>query len=124
MEEKIKEGFAELLLGQNVNDVKCFEKAKLCFQEVLRNNPIDITILSDAYRGLGIADYELNNFLDAITNLSYSIDAYSANEDIKSAYFYRGKSYLESGCEDFKKAIELGYIDIEGVIEKHCINRI
>lgn len=125
MDEKIKEGFADLLVGQDKKDKKCLDKAKTCFHEVLNSNTKNSKILADAYRGIGIAEYEFGNYTEAIEHLSKSITSHGTNPDTKSALFYRGKAYLDlsktkEACQDFEKAKDLGHQGAWEMINNYC----
>ena len=90
------------------------------FNTVLKTIPGDW----EANYQLGLLKKESKNYKDAIINFIRVIKTDSTNS---LAYFHLGQCYIlngdkENGCIEFNKALELGFKDSTGVIEKNCNN--
>ncbi len=88
------------------------------FKEILKLNPNH----ADAMINCANAEAMLNNFPAALDYFNKAI-ALKPNE--KLAYFNRGHLYfrmnqLDSACEDWRHALDMGYSDASFMLNKHC----
>jgi len=79
--------------------------------------------LADAYVGRGVINAAfLENYEEALLDLNKAIEL---DPEHQRAYFNRGlirlKQYdIEGACEDWIKSFDLGFVHVEGLVEKYC----
>ena len=73
-----------------------------------------------AYNNRGLAKKALEDYDGAVEDYTKAI---SLNDSFASAYFNRGNAKVlmeRNGCEDFKKALDLGNFKAMEYIDKYC----
>jgi tetratricopeptide (TPR) repeat protein len=97
--------------------MKNYDDAIVDLSKAIELNPE----FSEAFTNRGLAKYNLKNYEEAIKDLDSSIEL---NPNSAIAYLNRGYAKLdgkkEGACDDFYKALDLGYEDVSDIIKKHC----
>jgi len=92
---------------------------KGCIEDCNKAIEID-PYYSYPYKHRGVSKYNLNELSNALYDLNKAIEL---NSEYKEAYYFRGivKNALKNeACEDWSKAIQLGYVDTHNKIKKNC----
>ena len=78
---------------------------------------------------MGINQYELGEFKNAIkslsVNLELAIEFEDEEEELDLTFLYRGKAKkaledIKGACQDWTKSSELGNDDAEDLLKQHC----
>lgn len=85
--------------GVEALETEDYEKAKTCFeQEIAKKKHLD-----EAYRGLGIAYFEMEEYEEAVENFQLALD--NKTEETAILYSMMGACYMEN--DDDEKALDV-----------------
>jgi tetratricopeptide (TPR) repeat protein len=79
-----------------------------------------------SYFGKGQSEYYTQDYLGAISDFTVVIKIWSEDKEMKArAYYLRGMSKIDlqlkdNGCQDLRKAGEMGYPGASEAVEKYC----
>lgn len=85
---------------------------------------LDSSEMGNAYRWLGLIKTEEKNFLSALDSYSQAIKFNKSNPLL---FINRGDCFKELGqkeraCADYRKAADLGYVEVYDIIKNYCNN--
>ena len=117
LNKKFSEAYYNRALAKNY--LKDYKGAIADYSESLELDSTNIQALN-ALNNRGLAKKALEDYDGAVEDYTKAINL---NESFASAYFNRGSVKVlmdENGCEDFRKALDLGNFKAMEYIDKYC----
>lgn len=114
---------AYTLLGTLLINQHKFEDAINVYNDAIKIDSVNL----DAYKGRAFAQLNFRNYEGAIADYTFLLNKETVDANVLRAsnFYERGICYLNlnkqaQGCNDFKEAAKLNYLDSREILDKYC----